>query len=98
MDSHHRLALRAPKVQLGVERVLAHLGEHHPLECGTQRLDQRDGKVVGEGPGRADAFERVVNGLRFPVTDEDRQDSGLVELLSQHDDRSVGRHFQPDTE
>ena len=55
-----RVARRRCEVQLGVERVLAQLGDHDPVEGDAELVEHVLEQVVGQRPGRLDPLERVV--------------------------------------
>src|SRR6266705_1707767 len=92
IDLDDRVA--AVDVQLGVVRVVLHLGDEHLAQVRAQAEDHLLQEVVSERPRKLDARQLHRDGARLGGADPDREHA-LALLLLQDDDRCVGRAIEP---
>ncbi len=87
----------AAEAQLGVEDVVAQLGDVHGLEPHPERLDDVPEQVVGQRAQRLHALLLERDGRGLDGADPDRQVAHAV-LFAQQDDGLVGRQFDPNAD
>ncbi len=90
-----QLGVGSAQVQLGVVRVVAHLGDDDALERDAELVQRLHEQVVGERARRDDAFEGVVDRRRLRRADVDRHQTVPAGGLAEQHHRGVGRDLDP---
>jgi hypothetical protein len=92
------VAVGGREVYLGIKRALDHLGDDHLVERCTQFVDGCEKQIVGERPGRLDAFKRVMDRRGLGTPDVNREEPMPTLLFAQQHHGRVGRNLHTDTD
>ena len=98
-STRHNFGLIASnEVQLGIERLVSKVGDHHLVQGGTQHNKQVSHEVMGHRARGIDVFESERNCGRFGLTDEYRQHPSVVAGFLQQHNRRITGHLDSNTD